>query len=632
MRRAIADPRFLPIRDRLISLAEPLNRHLDLSTGILNALQNGIVPVSPETRKEVFGELHAATKTLEAALAKEPDAATWHEIFDLRRLSNEMSDMNTPTEDLRKHLDQILRAMADRDGFSTDQLRTLRSDVFWEFQKSAAKIQAILAWEKTPPTKKTLRETLRQLAFSFESLDRKQLITHAQDLQLAWDRLVLMNPKNAAEFAFLEGQYFADNLHVFASEEFMGRMVHDKRTDAGQISDTIMGAQVYGNQVTDTEATLDLIPSPQEALMAVKLFGNTNANTVGENCHIKVYVLGNSQFWAVKRTHFNGFRFRPEPAEIAVRANSSPYRAKTPISCFPLLGSCLDNFILNQAIARKPDGEAIARQKVADAVVPELNTGINEALDKANDQLENDVYARLSKKNLYPASMHTATTDTHLLTRGQIRNAAELGGSPAPTVFDEPTGANFHVHESLLNNVIDRINLAGRTMTEPEVREEVSKFILELTGQTVDLKAKPEKVQTDSVASDRFVFDKTTPLRFQVRNNQIQVTLRTALIRANGDEIPAHDIMVPLQFKVSGEEILFTKGQPAAQRVGMAGGVIENGIMADKVSQAIEDGHFTRRRTLQLQEGKTMILKTERIKAINGWLSIWALPVEPAPE
>ncbi len=231
--------------------------------------------------------------------------------------------------------------------------------------------------------------------------------------------------------------------------------------------------------MTETEVTFDLVPSPDEALMAVNLKGIINASTVGQKSCIKVFSLGNSQFWAAKHAHFNGFRFQPYPAEISVSASNNPYDAQTPISCLPLLGSCLDNVIVNQAIARKGEAEALVRQRVADNVVPELNRGINESLADANDELTNNTYRRLSNNNLYPVSMRTATTDTHLLTHTLIRNRTELGGAPAPVIFNEPTGANIHIHESLLNNVADRMNLAGRTMNDDEVREEISRFLTE---------------------------------------------------------------------------------------------------------------------------------------------------------
>ena len=644
MKIAIADPRYLPIRDRLISLAGPLDRHLDLSTGILDALDRGVVPVSSEIRQKAFAELRESANTLNALLARQPGGGDWSEILKLPELLKMLAEGTSPSEDLKKRLEEVLSAIDDEEKFTAEQLRFLRSDAFWAFEKSAVRVLSILEWDETPADEETLREALKDLAVAAVSLDVNHLVVHAKDLQIAWDRVILLNPANAETFAFLEEQYYSDNLRTFISEPLMQELVYERRTDSGQICETVMGAQVYGNQVTNTVVTVDLVPSPREALMAVKLRGDTHANTVGVKCQIKVYTQGFSQFLAVKHAHFDGFRFQPYPAEIGVSVNTNPYDADTPVSCLPLFGNCVDNMVLNQAIARKGDAEAMARQRVADRVVPELNKGINEGLAEANDELTNNIYRRLRNNNLYPVGMHTSTTDTHFLSRTLIRNRVELGASTAPTLFNEPTGLNLHVHESLLNNIADRMNLAGRTMTDEDVRREIERFVFELTGREISLEDAPmdsdeqgeekqNQEQENAGPPDRFVFDKLTPLRFQIRNNEVQMTLRTALIRSNGEEIPAHDIMIPLQFELEGEDLLIKKGRLAVNRADGQGNPAQNLVMGKKISDAIPDGRRSRLIPLKLQEDKTLTLRIERIKALNGWASLWAHPTkaeEPA--
>jgi hypothetical protein len=251
----------------------------------------------------------------------------------------------------------------------------------------------------------------------------------------------------------------------------------------------------------------------------------------------------------------------------------------------------------------------------------------------------------LSNNNLYPVAMRTATTESHLLTHTTIRNRTELGGAPAPVIFNEPTGANIHVHESLLTNTADRMNLAGRTMTDDEVREEISRFLTDLTGREFNLKksepmppaptddpnAKPNPNEKDSTAADRFVFDKTTPIRFQIRDDEVRMTVRTALLRSNGDEIPPHDIMIPFKFRFEGEEIVIVKGELEVVQAEGGGNPAQNLIMRQKIRESLPDGRRSRLLVMNLPQEKTLTLRTERIKAINGWFSLWALPTDSEP-
>jgi hypothetical protein len=226
--------------------------------------------------------------------------------------------------------------------------------------------------------------------------------------------------------------------------------------------------------------------------------------------------------------------------------------------------------------------------------------------------------------------MRTATTETHFLTHTLIRNTTELGGSPAPVIFNESTGANLHVHESLLNNIADRMNLAGRTMNDEEVREEIGRFLTDLTGREVKLeKADPmSPTPMDDAAEGVFVFDKVTPIRFQVRDNEVRMTVRTGLLTSDGMEIPPHDITIPFQFRFEGEEIIIAKGELEATKVGGGGNPAQNLVMRTKIGKSLPDGRRSRLLTMNLPEQKTLTLRTERIKAINGWVSLWALPTE----
>ncbi len=636
LNRAIHDPRYSSIHDRLISLAGPLKRQLDLATAALDSLEAGVVPVSKETREQVSQQLRESSHSLQAILLNRNGGEEWISFFGLSQLMEKLRSQQTPAEDLHKHLKEIQKRVNNKKELTAEQQRLLRSDACWPFLRAAAKMQAILEWEKEPATKETLRDALTLLIEAVWILEDHRLIEAEQQLQIQWDRVVLMNPKLQSSYDFLNREYYANNLHLFVSEKILQDLVNDRKTEAGTISDCILGSKVFGNQVTTSDVTFDLVPNPHEAQMAVRIAGNTNASTMGLKGHIKIYSLGESHFLAEKQSHFNGFRFEPRPATISVHTKANPYDAETPISCVPLLGSWLDEYVIEEAIKRGPEAEAMTRQKIVDRVVPEFNRKINTSLAEANKELTNNTYRRLANQNLYPTNMRTFSTETHLLTDSMIRNLSELGGSPPPTLFNEPQGVNYHIHESLLNNTADRMNFAGRTMTEAQVREELTRFTYELTGRVLNLEepetpAPKEKTETETKeeeSPDQFKFDPRTPVRFQVRNGQVIMTLRTGLIRSNGDEIPAHDIVIPFTLEFEGEELIIKKQELTVNKSDGKGNPAQNLVMRTQIGKSIPDGRRSRLMSVELQEGKTLNLRTQRIKALNGWLSLWAMPVK----
>ncbi|MCA9071684.1 MAG: hypothetical protein KDA84_22310, partial [Planctomycetaceae bacterium] len=342
----------------------------------------------------------------------------------------------------------------------------------------------------------------------------------------------------------------------------------------------------------------------------------------------------------------NGFCFTPDPAKISVNAINLPYAAESPVSCLPIFGSYVEKMAMDKATEQRPKSEAKMRQRVVDRVVPKLNQDVNNLLAEANEDLENNRYRRLSKYHLYPVLMKTATTETHLLSKTLVREMVELGGGPPPLMFNHPTGVNYHIHESLFNNIVDRMDIAGRTMTEDEFRAEVERFLSDLTGTEFAFSkaADPESQETDSEESDtessdetpkgpdKFVFDKVSPLRVQIRNGEIQVTVRTSLIRADGEKFDPHDIMIPVRYKLEGDliKILIDKKTLGVSAV-EGGNRFQNTGINTAIRRVISGTERSRYLTVQTQDGQSLQLRTEEIKALDGWLSIWSVPVKPVP-
>lgn len=71
MNRAIADPRYAPIHERLHTLADPLDNHLKLTAAMLDILDQGIIPLSNKTRQRAFDYLRESTRELKAFLSEQ---------------------------------------------------------------------------------------------------------------------------------------------------------------------------------------------------------------------------------------------------------------------------------------------------------------------------------------------------------------------------------------------------------------------------------------------------------------------------------------------------------------------------------------------------------------------------------
>jgi hypothetical protein len=232
----------------------------------------------------------------------------------------------------------------------------------------------------------------------------------------------------------------------------------------------------------------------------------------------------------------------------------------------------------------------------------------------------------------------------------------ELAGQ-APSV--EPSlasdGLAIQVHESLLNNGADRLELAGKTMTDQELKALMEERISKLLGREFHF-TKPEPVEDveapqpeapaegeapapeadaapaegeEAVEPDgetnTYVFDTHDPLRFQIDDGTLTIILRTGLKREGGEEIPTHVIEVPLKLSVNGDKIVMTR--EGSVRVVPAPGVPRSiprqNIMRANIQRSIPERSFDGKINIE-QENKKITLDVTSIEAENGWLTVLA--------
>lgn len=200
------------------------------------------------------------------------------------------------------------------------------------------------------------------------------------------------------------------NLRIMVSENFLNRVIARDETKPGEVRDFILGAQVSGRQVTATRVRLDVLPAANQARGTLVLTGTTQAETTGVTPQAMVDVASQQEFSAVKEIYFDGLKFSTRHAVVHVRAKNQTLGAKTPLTG-TLLGGIANRIAYREAERRRPQAEAVARDRVAERVYPEFDNAIDQQLANANDQLEGTVRRLMKTANLMPRIQQVSSTN-----------------------------------------------------------------------------------------------------------------------------------------------------------------------------------------------------------------------------
>ena len=351
------------------------------------------------------------------------------------------------------------------------------------------------------------------------------------------------------------------NVRLTVSENFLNRLVARDETKPGEVRDFILGAQVSGRQTTATRVRLDLLPGAATARGNLVLNGTTQSATTGVTPQAMVDVASQQEFVAVKEIFFDGMQFSTRHAVVHVRAKNQTLGAVTPLTG-TLFGGIANRIAYREAERRRPEAEAVARDRVAERVFPEFDNAIDKQLATANDQLESKVRRVLRTINLMPTSQQVSSTDTAI--HYSIQVATEAPTTAAP-VFESrrnvDRGLSLMVHESLLNAIVARSGLKGMKTTDRDIKALIAPFEYKSGKDELEAAEPPAGLPgMENVVTD-IEFDETDPLTIRLEQGRALVTLRAKFRPAGQDVLPPIAVTIPYTNELVGDKFVVTPGK-----------------------------------------------------------------------
>jgi hypothetical protein len=371
---------------------------------------------------------------------------------------------------------------------------------------------------------------------------------------------------------------------------------------------------------------VQLLPSKDGGRFNVTLSGNTHSNTVGVTDQANVYTSGAARFQATKEVLFDGHDFITQPAQIFVQANNTTLGAETSISWIPILGWIADSIAESRAQDMEPQSEAVSRQRVAQRVLPRMNSEVNNRFANESRDLETGLYQRLKDAGVYPRLTDIRSSSSHLRISSQVMKDGELGGASTNVGLQPGPGLTIHGHETLLNNAAARMNLAGRTMTDSEVREEIERFLSTIAGEKVELSAASPAAEEDESVPKVFVWEQTDPLRCRIGDGVVTLIMRTGFKRDDGTVIPPKEIEVPLTFHVRSDAIYIEADNARVtmiERVAATQHIGEAQAIRKKMKSAFDGQKRSRKFMLQREGKRDLPVWITKMRALNGWMTVW---------
>jgi hypothetical protein len=340
------------------------------------------------------------------------------------------------------------------------------------------------------------REMIRSTA---EAVESNRLLQHLENFEksglpsdarlLARDCQFLSVSSGAAQRELGERveTYFRNaNLRVAVSAELLNRMMPKREPEYSPVQDTIQGAAVRGQSLTANEISVQMIPDPQHVLMALVVNGEVAAVTRSTSGPATFYTDSESSYLARKPLEITLRGIRMWPTEVSVDNNSKVRGVHTDFDRMPLFGQIARNMSLTAYGERRPAADAEVREKIAAKAKERVDREATDQVTAAAKRLHDEVLGPMDSLLLDPLMVSAETTDKRFSMRIRLAGPDQLGGhTPRPQAPADSLGS-VQVHESLLNNVLERLELDGQTFDLAGLNRRLSERMHRFQPKPVD--------------------------------------------------------------------------------------------------------------------------------------------------
>lgn len=625
MQRAIDDPRYVSLIEPLVLMHGRLAQRVAIAEAVLDTLELDPANVRTAKLSTASKDVAKAIASLKVDLARTPNGNLWLPYVKADLI--EKSFAKSPSDDAAIAAVRAAKArIAGRSNLADEkQKEFLGGKPFLNYEAALDQYLAGVDWK--PPTVDAA-EVRGQLKKLLDAIDSYADTRSSEDAAAIRDGYVAIGKVTLDGgdllSAALQKYVMNYNVRILASEDFLNRLMMDVRTEKGPVTDFVMGANVSGNQTTATKVTVDLLPSATTARFDLTLTGNIQSSTVGVTSEATVYTQGNHQFVAKKEVNFDGHKFVTLPATINVYPHNTTTGIATNVG--GLFQGIAQGVASQEVEKRRPQAEAIAADRVRTNVLPKFNSEVDKNLKEAEPKLESEVFAGLKATGLYPDAFVYQSTSTVIRLNSRLMGAHEAGANLPRAVITPERGATLLMHESAVNNAINRMDLAGQTLTEPELKAKMEAFFSKALSREVKFAAPKNAAPAESDDGDKgpsaIIFAAADPIRVAFENGELTLTIKAGFKQEGKDDIPTREITVPISFAVKGKTIVATRGDiTVAALDGQGGGIAINGVVRKKIQSALPDREFDSKVDLKGPKN-TVTTHVSNIRMVDGWVVI----------
>ncbi len=273
-----------------------------------------------------------------------------------------------------------------------------------------------------------------------------------------------------------------------------------------------------GESLMASEVTVRMLPDPHHVRLALEVNGQVASLTRSTSGPATFFSDSESTYIARKPIEISLRGINAGPTEVAVDNKSQLKGIHTDFDGFPIVGHFARNMAHQQHDEKMPAAEAEVRGKIAAKARDRVDRETTDQIAAAAKRLHDEVLGPMDSLVLDPMMVAAETTDKRFSMRIRLAGPDQLGGhTPRPQAPSDSL-ASVQIHESMLNNMLERLELNGQTFDLAGLGRRISERFHRFQPKPVD--PDQEDVKITFAAKDA--------VRVRCNDGRLEITLAIA--------------------------------------------------------------------------------------------------------
>ncbi len=388
-----------------------------------------------------------------------------------------------------------------------------------------------------------------------ESLERYEISCGVVDAAVVKETMRTIEasslPGSAAVVRAVNEHYLSPNVRVAVHQAFIEKLLPEAEQETGPVNEIISGRQVRGTRTVTRATAVRFVPDHDEIALLLEIQGDITSRSVTDAGPVSLTSRAASSFVVRKPVKVSPHGLLFGPATGTASNSSQLAGIQTSFDAVPVMRSLVRQLARSQHDDALPDVNREVINKIVARACRETDETAEPQLAEMAERVRQKLWMPLVRLGLEPTPVVLETSASLATLRLRLAADTQVAAhTPRPRA---PADAhlNMQLHESAINNALERLAIAGQRFT----LEDLCHHVCERIG--ID-----RLVPEDLPEGVEVTFARSEPVRVTCVDGLVQV--RVALEAVESSRRNWYDVIAQVSYRpvVAGPQVFLEREGP----------------------------------------------------------------------